>query len=251
MQLGAGVRGPGQAAAAEADGRHARSTARTPAPAGRPPPSRPRTASGWRGRSTSRCRSRRSSDDPRELEPGLQLLERQPVGRVAVDLVGGAEDERRVGAVRARRLEQVEGAVGVDAEVGLRVARGPVVRGLGGGVDDDLDRARACSANSRSTPSASRMSSSVGAELRELAARASSVTGAVDASGPKKRAAHVVLDPDHVEALRDQVAHGLRADQAAGAGDDRDPDIAPIKMRLRSRGSRRGSGGARGRRRGR
>ena len=41
----------------------------------------------------------------------------------------------------ARRLEQVEGAVGVDAEVGLRLARRPVVRRLRGGVDDDLDRA--------------------------------------------------------------------------------------------------------------
>ena len=39
----------------------------------------------------------------------------------------------------AGRLEQVESAVGIDPEVGLRIARGPVVRWLGGGVDDQVD----------------------------------------------------------------------------------------------------------------
>ena len=34
--------------------------------------------------------------------------------------------------------------------------------------------------------------------------------------------AHVVLDADHVEARRDEVGDGLGADEAAGAGDDRE-----------------------------
>ena len=44
--------------------------------------------------------------------------------------------------MRPGGLEQVQCAVGVDGEIGLRLACGPVVGGLGGGVDDDLDLAR-------------------------------------------------------------------------------------------------------------
>ena len=141
MQLGAGVLGAGQAAAAEADGRHLEVAAVL----------LDQQVGGGLGDAEQRVGrgvDRHRGVDPavvavrlRQLEALLELLERQPVGGVAVDLVGRAEDERGVGAVGAGRLEQVEGAVGVDAEVGLRVARGPVVGGLGGGVDDELDRA--------------------------------------------------------------------------------------------------------------
>ena len=62
--------------------------------------------------------------------------QRQEVGGVAVDLVGAGEDEGRLRAVPARRLQQVQRAVGVDREIGLRVACRPVVRRLGGGVND-------------------------------------------------------------------------------------------------------------------
>jgi hypothetical protein len=44
--------------------------------------------------------------------------------------------------VTARGLQEVEGAVGVDREVGGRIGRRPVVRRLRGGVDDDLQRPR-------------------------------------------------------------------------------------------------------------
>ncbi len=43
------------------------------------------------------------------------------------------------GGVAAGGLEQVERAVGVDPEVGLRIGGRPVVRGLGRGVDDELE----------------------------------------------------------------------------------------------------------------
>ena len=36
-------------------------------------------------------------------------------------------------------FQQVQRAVRVDGEVETRIARGPVVRGLGGGVDDEGD----------------------------------------------------------------------------------------------------------------
>ena len=77
-----------------------------------------------------------------QLEPGLMLDEWQRVGPVAVDLVRRGEDEGRVGGVGARGLQQVEGAGRVDGEVGVRLARRPVVRRLRGGVDDDRQVAR-------------------------------------------------------------------------------------------------------------
>ena len=63
------------------------------------------------------------------------------------------------GACRRRRLEQVQRAVRIDREVGLRVGGRPVVRRLGGGVDHELEEPREL-ANTRSSASTSRMSSS-------------------------------------------------------------------------------------------
>ena len=54
------------------------------------------------------------------------------------------------GAWRRERLEQHERALGVDGEVGDRLARGPVVRRLRRGVDDELERPCRTRANSRS-----------------------------------------------------------------------------------------------------
>ena len=76
-----------------------RSSGRTPAPARRRPPSRRRTASAACGRSTSSCRCRRSRGGRGQLPARLLLDQRQPVRRVAVDLVGRGEDERRLRAV--------------------------------------------------------------------------------------------------------------------------------------------------------
>ena len=141
VELRAGVVGAGQAAAAERDGRHVEVA----------PVLLHEQVGGGLGDAEQRVRravDRHRGRDAvvvlvvaRELEPLLVLLQRQEVRRVAVDLVGRAEDERGVDRVLARRLEQVERAVGVDAEVGLRVLGGPVVRGLGGGVHDQLDLA--------------------------------------------------------------------------------------------------------------
>ena len=39
--------------------------------------------------------------------------------------------------------------------------------------------------------------------------------------GAEESGPHVVLDPDHVEPLADEVVDGLGADQAAGSSDDR------------------------------
>ena len=60
-----------------------------------------------------------------KLEPRLQLLERQLVREVAVDLVRRDQDEGRVRGMLPRRLEQVQGPVGVDAKVRLGIVARP------------------------------------------------------------------------------------------------------------------------------
>ena len=226
MQLGAGVLGPGQAAAAEADGRHLEVAAVLlhQQVGGRLGDAEQRV-----GRGVDRHRGVDAlvvAVGLGQLQPLLQLFQRQPVRRVAVDLVGRAEDEGRLGAVGAGRLEQVEGAVGVDAEVGLRIARGPVVRGLGGGVDDQLDlrcRARRRSGRPRSR---SRMSAF---SQRNSGVRGDQPLGHVRGRGlgAEEARPHVVLDADDVEALGDEVPDRLGADQAPRARDDRNRHSLP------------------------
>ena len=99
--------------------------------------------------------------------------------------------------------------------------RGPVVRRLRGGVDDQLEVAARCARTGASTPSASRMSSSTSGTRRELARSEALGRAGGRGLGPEEVRAHVVLDADHVEARSDEVRDGLGADQAAGAGDDR------------------------------
>ena len=53
--------------------------------------------------------------------------ERQFIGPIAIHLVGGGEDERRVGTKPPRRFEHGQRALRVDREVGVRVPGGPVV----------------------------------------------------------------------------------------------------------------------------
>jgi hypothetical protein len=74
-----------------------------------------------------------------DLVPGVQFDQRQRVGPVAVHLVGGAVNERRLGRIRPGVLQQVQGADGVDVEIGVRFLGGPVVTGLAGGVDHHGD----------------------------------------------------------------------------------------------------------------
>ena len=68
-----------------------------------------------------------------------QLDQRQSVRRVAVDLVRGRENKGGLGTEQTGRLKQIQRADGIHAEVGVGVAGGPVVRGLGGGVNHQGD----------------------------------------------------------------------------------------------------------------
>jgi hypothetical protein len=103
VQLRAGVVRPGQAAAAEADGRH------------------PEIAAVL-------------LDE--HVQARLELDERELVGGVAVDLVRREEDERRLEAAPAGGLQEIERADGVHVEVVEEELRGQIVRRLRGAVDD-------------------------------------------------------------------------------------------------------------------
>jgi hypothetical protein len=154
-----------------------------------------------------------------QLEAGLEVLERQPVGRVAVDLVGRGEDEGRLRAVLAGRLEQVEGAVGVDPEVGLGVARRPVVGWLGGGVDDQLDLLGGLGEDTLDPLGVADVEVDR-AKRGELAVEAlGDVRGRC--LGAEENGTGVVLDPDYVVAGLDQSRGRLGADQTPGSCDYR------------------------------
>ena len=160
VQLRAGVLGAGQAAAAEADRRHVEVAAVLlhQQVGGRLRDAEQRVQ--WTRRSTSRCRCRRSSGGPRAARAASR----------APPAAGGWACRRRpcwwrrrrtaLGAVRARRLEQVQRAVRVDRR-SRSAARGPPSRARAGRRCGSPARsAPPCSAKTRSTPSVSRMSTS-------------------------------------------------------------------------------------------
>src|SRR5258708_27923334 len=59
-----------------------------------------------------------------------QLDQGHLIGRIAIDLVGAHEYERGFGRVLPVRLQQVQGAGGIDLEVVERSSRCQVMRGL-------------------------------------------------------------------------------------------------------------------------
>src|SRR6476660_477244 len=67
----------------------------------------------------------------------VQLLQRNRIRTVAVNLVRGHVDEGRIRARSARGLQQVQRADGIDIKIVERNFRGKIVRRLGGRVDDD------------------------------------------------------------------------------------------------------------------
>ncbi len=73
---------------------------------------------------------------PVDLPALVQLDQRETVRCVSVDLVGGREDERRLGSVESGRLEEIERTHGVHLEIGEGLLGCPVVRWLGRGVND-------------------------------------------------------------------------------------------------------------------
>ena len=168
-----------------------------------------------------------------DLPARLLLDQRQPVRRVAVDLVGRGEDEDGVRAVLATGLEQIEGADGVDAEVRERLASGPIVRRLRGGVDDGRD----VGAVVRQHPTHGRGVPDV--EVLVTVAR----PVATLELGPLPRCrglvaeealAHVVVDADDLVAARHERIDGLRANQSGRPGDERYCHRGSVPFRRRA-----------------
>ena len=148
-----------------------------------------------------------------DLPARLLLDERQMVRRVAVHLVGRREHEHGVGAVSPARLEQVEGARRVDAEVRERIARGPIVRGLRGRVDDDAN-AVAVAVEQRHQ----RIGVADVDRLVDVPATMPSLEFALLPGSrgvvAKEPATHVVVDADDVEPAGDEAIDRFRADKA-------------------------------------
>ncbi len=199
-----------------------RSSGRTPARAGRPPPWRRRTASaversidivvsmpsvvavvvgqlervseldaaaaGWAGRRrpcwSSRRRTRRSGAWRRVASSRFSV----PLALTAKSVCG------------SRAAQSCEGC----AAAWTTSSRSRGVRG-----EDALDAVRVADVERRAH-----------AKLRRARRPARSLTSAGRGVGAEERGAHVVLDADDVEAVRDEVADGLRADQPPGACDD-------------------------------
>ena len=82
------------------------------------------------------------------------------IRRVAIDFVRRGENEWRFRAKISRGFEQVERAVGVNREIRLRIARRPIVRRLRGGVHDRGKVPPVLRGRDRSSPPASRISTS-------------------------------------------------------------------------------------------
>ena len=174
-----------------------------------------------------------------QLEPLADVHERQAVRRVAVDLVGRGEDERRL---RARPVRVASSRFSVPLALTPKsVCGSEAAQSCDGCAAVWMTAARSppTRSNRRSTPSASRMSSSSvrnSARTRPAAARRARRRGV----GPEEPRAHVVLDADHVVARPREVSDGLRSDQPAGARDD----DRGHQLSVNSRAGTDGSGGA-------
>ncbi len=147
----------------------------------------------------------------------FELHELELVRRVTVDLVGREEDERRIRARAPGALEEVQCPDRVDLEVVEGSRRGQVVRGLGRAVDDQVRRG----------PRRQGRGSRRGHECRgrgvQTCRRRSHQPLEVPRRVPRlaeEVAAHVVVDANHAETARVEEGDGLRADQAAGTGDE-------------------------------
>src|SRR5207248_746341 len=112
-----------------------------------------------------------------------------------------------------------ERAVGVDGEVDVRVRRRPVVRGLSGGMDHELQRARVLREYAIDTLTVADVEIERSERVAErpheaLGGRCGRCRGA------EELRAHVVVKADHVEAGSDEMLYRFGPDQAAGSSDD-------------------------------
>src|SRR5689334_21219708 len=75
-----------------------------------------------------------------DLVTFFQFAQWQTIWRVAINLVGRTENEWRFWTKSPGDLQQIHCAVGTEREIGLRIARRPIVRRLRCGVPNRADR---------------------------------------------------------------------------------------------------------------
>lgn len=155
-----------------------------------------------------------------QFPAGVPFHQRKPVRGVAVDLIGGSEDEGRLRAVLACGFQQYQGGAGIDVEVGEGFARGPVVGGLSSGMHYHLDPL----AEAGEQLVHCRLVADVRVHVRIarqffLQLFHMPFGGCVLA---EEIAAHVVVHPHHVKALVGKEAGGFTSDEASGTGDQAD-----------------------------
>ncbi len=113
----------------------------------------------------------------------------------------------RVRAVLPGGLEQVQGAGRVDPEIGERLARRPVMRRLGGGMDDQVGSARDLAEDPCDTFGVPDVQFHFAEVLEVAAQRLADLAGR--SFGAEERGSHVVLDADHLPAVAAEPADRL------------------------------------------
>jgi hypothetical protein len=150
------------------------------------------------------------------LPTGLEFLQRDLIGGVAIDLVGAHVDERRLRRTAPHGLEEVQRADGVDLEIVERPVLGQVVRRLGGAVDQEIGPGVGDLSEDRVTVPDVEIAMG---EARRFAPDPLQVPGGV-AIVSEEGPAQVVVDADHLPSPLIEERHGFGADQSAAAGDD-------------------------------
>ncbi len=146
----------------------------------------------------------------------VKFLERETIRSVAVDLVRRGENEGRFRAIVSRRFEEIEGPIGVDREIHLRIARRPVVRRLGRSVND---RGQFAPVGFEDFVYRTGIAN---VDLMMLVRRQARLERVARLAGgcflAEEARPHVVIEPDDAAAIGRETFDRLRADQSSRAG---------------------------------
>ena len=145
----------------------------------------------------------------------LLLDHRHVVRAVPINLVGAGEAEGRLRAGFSRCHQNVHRAYGVDVKIHVGNGRGFVMRGLSGGVNDEI-----WTLDLEEIPHLLAIANIGGvmAVAGELLPQGLDV-GQRRSAVAKEKLAHVVIDAGDFPALLGQQAHACRTDQTARACD--------------------------------
>ena len=159
----------------------------------------------------------------RQLPAGRLLHQRQLIRQITVDFISTGKNKNRFRAVAAGQFQKIQGAIGVDAEIGQRFAGGPIVRRLSGGVDDKLDIRRVFLENLFKTLKITDVQVVMRVPF-DLFRENLPVPGG-GSLGAKEIFAQIVVDADNLQAFIGKISCRLRTDQPRRASDERDAHV--------------------------